>query len=243
MSREGSRALAVVLASGGLDSCVTTAIAHRECAEIALLHLDYGQRTEARERKAFQDIAEHYGVRRRLIVGMEHLRLIGGSSLTDPSIPVSPMDLEAREIPSSYVPFRNANLLAVAVSWAEVIGAGRIYIGAVYEDATGYPDCRPEFYQAYERMIATGTRPETVISLHTPIIHLRKSDIVRRGVELSAPLALTWSCYQAEEKACGVCDSCGFRLRGFHEAGVLDPIPYADQKTLVRIRQSGAAQQ
>jgi len=243
MSVVGSPALAVVLASGGLDSCVTTAIAQHECDAIALLHLDYGQRTEARERRAFNDIADHYQVRHRLVIAMEHLRVIGGSSLTDPTIPVSPMDLNGHHIPTSYVPFRNANLLAVAVSWAEVIGAGRIYVGAVYEDATGYPDCRPEFYQAYERMIATGTRPETVISLHTPIIHLRKSEIVRRGVDLSAPLDRTWSCYQAEEKACGTCDSCGFRLRGFHEAGIPDPIPYADRTAFLRTQQSGAAQQ
>ncbi len=221
----------IVLASGGMDSCVTTAIAAGE-SEPALLHVGYGQRTAGRELEAFHAIADHYQVRHRLVTSIDHLRQIGGSSLTDPSIEISAPNLESSEIPTSYVPFRNAHLLAIATSWAEVIGAGRIYIGAVAEDSSGYPDCRPEFYDAFNRLIATGTRPETQIVIVTPIIHLRKSEIVKRGTELSAPLHLTWSCYRQEEVACGHCDSCALRLRGFREAGISDPIPYADNMVL-----------
>ena len=185
------------------------------------------QRTERRELQAFNDIADFYQAKHRLTTSIAHLAQIGGSSLTDDSIEVSRANLEAQEVPTSYVPFRNAHLLAIATSWAEVIGAGRIYIGAVAEDSSGYPDCRPEFYEAFERAISIGTRPETVISLVTPVIHLRKSEIIRRGLELGAPLELSWSCYKAEDQACGECDSCALRLRGFREAGVRDPIPYA----------------
>lgn len=219
--------LAVVLTSGGMDSCVTTAIAAQENDELALLHVSYGQRTERRELKAFNDIADFYWVDRRLTTSIAHLAQIGGSSLTDRKIEVSQANLESTEIPTSYVPFRNAHLLAIAASWAEVIGANRIYIGAVAEDSSGYPDCRPEFYQAFERLIEAGTKPETTIRIATPVIGLRKSEIVRWGVELGAPLHLSWSCYKREDVACGECDSCALRLRGFHEAGLNDPIPYA----------------
>lgn len=219
--------LAVVLASGGMDSCVTAAIAASECDEIAMLHVSYGQRTERRELRAFTDIADFYQVRRRLTTSIAHLAQIGGSSLTDKNIAVSPANLASKEIPTSYVPFRNAHLLAIATSWAEVIGAGRIYIGAVAEDSSGYPDCRPEFYAAFNRVIEAGTKPETRIHIVTPVIDLRKSEIVRRGLELGAPLHLSWSCYQSEDLACGVCDSCALRLRGFREAGARDPLPYA----------------
>lgn len=219
--------IAVVLTSGGMDSCVTTAIAASENEEIALLHVSYGQRTEQRELKAFNDIADFYGASRRLTTSIAHLAQIGGSSLTDRKIEVSQADLESKEIPTSYVPFRNAHLLAIATSWAEVIGAGRIYIGAVAEDSSGYPDCRPEFYEAFERTIAVGTKPETIIKLVTPVIGLKKSQIVRRGIELGAPLHLSWSCYKREDVACGECDSCALRLRGFREAGIDDPIPYS----------------
>ena len=218
--------LAVVLTSGGMDSCVTTAIAAQSC-ELALLHISYGQRTSARERQAFEAIADFYQAHQRMTTSIEHLAQIGGSSLTDRNIEVSAADLESREIPTSYVPFRNAHLLAIATSWAEVIKAERIYIGAVAEDSSGYPDCRPEFYAAFNRVIAVGTKPETNIEIVTPVIALRKSEIVRRGVELGAPLNLSWSCYQREDVACGVCDSCALRLRGFREAGVTDPIAYA----------------
>jgi 7-cyano-7-deazaguanine synthase len=165
-------------------------------------------------------------VTKRLAVSVEHLALIGGSSLTDARFPVTEADLTSQRIPTSYVPFRNAHLLSIAASWAEVCGAERIYIGAVAEDSSGYPDCRPEFYEAFQRAIEVGTRPETRIEIVTPVIHLRKSEIVRRGVEMGAPLALTWSCYQATERACGHCDSCALRLRAFREAGISDPIPY-----------------
>lgn len=219
--------LGVVLTSGGMDSCVTTAIAARECQKIALLHVSYGQRTQARELKAFNDIADFYQVEQRLVTNIAHLAQIGGSSLTDRTIEVSQANLETTEIPTSYVPFRNAHLLAIATSWAEVISAGRIYIGAVAEDSSGYPDCRPEFYQAFQQAISVGTKPETQIEIVTPVIALRKSEIVQRGLALGAPLQLSWSCYQGESLACGVCDSCALRLRGFREARVRDPLPYA----------------
>ncbi|MBC7931407.1 MAG: 7-cyano-7-deazaguanine synthase QueC [Rubrivivax sp.] len=219
--------LAVCLVSGGMDSCVTAAMADGENDELAFLHISYGQRTEARERRAFEELAAHFGVARRFVASIDYLARIGGSSLTDRRVPVAEADLAAREIPTSYVPFRNAHLLAIAASWAEVMGARRIYIGAVAEDSSGYPDCRPEFYQAFERVIEVGTRPDTRIEIKTPIIRLRKAEIIRRGMELRAPLELTWSCYRAEERACGRCDSCALRLRAFREAGLPDPIPYA----------------
>lgn len=218
--------LAVCLVSGGMDSCVTAAIAHEENDELAFLHVSYGQLTQQRERKAFNDLADYYHVRRRLAVSLDYLSLIGGSSLTDKSIPVSNADLSASGIPASYVPFRNAHLLSIATSWAEVINARSIYIGAVAEDSSGYPDCRPEFYEAFEKAIVAGTRPETVIEIRTPVIHLKKADIVLRGQTLRAPLELTWSCYRSEDKACGTCDSCALRLRAFRQAGIVDPIPY-----------------
>ena len=219
--------LAICLVSGGMDSCVAAAIAAQENSELAFLHVSYGQRTESRERRAFDELADHYGVTKRLAVSIEHLKKIGGSSLTDQSIPVSEGNLAAREIPTSYVPFRNAHLLSIAVSWAEAIGAQCIYIGAVADDSSGYPDCRPEFYQAFQGAIDAGTRPETRIEIVTPVIDMHKSEIVLRGLELAAPLELTWSCYQAEDKACGRCDSCALRLRAFQDARVADPIPYA----------------
>lgn len=218
--------LAVCLVSGGMDSCVTAAIANQENRQLAFLHISYGQRTEDRERKSFEQIADHYNVALRLAVSLEHLARIGGSSLTDKSIPVTTANLTAQGIPSSYVPFRNAHLLSVAVSWSEVIGANSIYIGAVHEDSSGYPDCRPEFYEAFERVIEVGTKPQTRLEIRTPIINLRKSEIVERGLELAAPLELTWSCYSESDLACGKCDSCALRLRAFREAGVRDPIQY-----------------
>lgn len=218
--------LSIILVSGGMDSCVTAAIAKSETDEIAFLHISYGQRTERRERKAFNDIADFYAVKKRLDVSIEYLAKIGGSSLTDKSIEVSEADLNSTEIPTSYVPFRNANMLAIATSWAEVLQANRIYIGAVSEDSSGYPDCRPEFYQAFERTIDAGTKPETKIKIETPIIHLSKAEIVRKGLELNAPIHLSWSCYRSEDKACGTCDSCALRLRGFEQAGKKDPIEY-----------------
>jgi 7-cyano-7-deazaguanine synthase len=224
------RSKAVVLLSGGMDSCVTVAMA-AESHQLALLHASYGQRTERRERRAFEAIADHYGVGERLTVRLDHFSQIGGSALTDSHIAVPERESaaesrDARGIPVTYVPFRNAHFLSVAVSWAEVLGAGSIYIGAVAEDGSGYPDCRPEYYRAFQELIRAGTRPETQIEIVTPVIGLRKSEIIRRGIELGAPLQLTWSCYQSEDAACGVCDSCLLRLRAFAEAGSGDPIPY-----------------
>jgi len=217
--------LAVVAISGGMDSCVTAAIAS-ENFELAFAHINYGQRTEKRELKAFNEIADFFDVKKRLVINYTHLSTIGGSSLTDNSISVSKADLNNKIIPTSYVPFRNANILSACVSWAEVLKAKAIFIGAVFEDSSGYPDCRPEFFSTFEKMIEVGTKPETKIKIETPIIHLSKSEIVKKGIDLNAPLHLTWSCYQNEDVACGVCDSCALRLRGFQQSGVEDPINY-----------------
>ena len=218
--------LAICLVSGGMDSCVTAAIARQENDELAFLHVGYGQRTEQRERQSFDALADHFGVELRLVISLEHLARIGGSSLTDDTIPFTTANLNSSAIPSSYVPFRNAHLLSAAVSWGEVIGASAIYIGAVAEDSSGYPDCRPEFYDAFQNVLDLGTKPETRITIQTPVIHMKKSEIVRKGLDLGAPLHLTWSCYQESELACGNCDSCALRLRAFREAGATDPIPY-----------------
>jgi len=229
----GAQDKAVVLVSGGMDSCVCAAIACKQhgAANVALLHASYGQRTESREARAFREIADFYAVTRRLMVRLDHFRAIGGSALTDDSIAVPENELGApelhgSEIPATYVPFRNAHFLSVGVSWAEVIGAGAIYIGAVAEDSSGYPDCRPEYYRVFQELIHAGTRTETQIAIATPVIALKKSEIVRKGIELGAPLHLTWSCYQNEQEACAVCDSCLLRLRAFSDAGVTDPISY-----------------
>jgi len=216
----------IILVSGGMDSCVTAAIAKSENDEIAFLHISYGQLTERRERQAFNDIADFYNVEKRLEVSIEYLAKIGGSSLTDKKIEVTEANLESDEIPTSYVPFRNANMLAIATSWAEVLGANSIYIGAVSEDSSGYPDCRPEFYEAFEKTIEKGTKPDTNIKIKTPIIELSKAEIVKKGLELNAPIHLSWSCYRSEFLACGTCDSCALRLRGFAQAGKVDPIDY-----------------
>ncbi len=220
---------AVVLLSGGMDSCVSTAVARERHGDgnLALLHAGYGQRTQERERRAFENIADFYGVRERLVVQLNHFRAIGGSALTDKNILVPENEfgapgLHGSIIPVTYVPFRNAHFLSVAVSWAEAIGAGAIYIGAVAEDSSGYPDCRPEYYRVFQELIRVGTRPETQIEIMTPVIQWKKSEIIRRGIELVAPLHLTWSCYQNEDIACGACDSCLLRLRAFAEAGVTD---------------------
>ena len=220
---------AVVLLSGGMDSCATAAIA-RQTHRLALLHASYGQLTERRERRAFEEIADFYGVAERLVIRLDSFAQIGGSALTDQRISVPESGLSPRAgIPVTYVPFRNAHFLSAAVSWAEVIGANAIFIGAVEEDSSGYPDCRPEYYRAFEDVIRIGTRPETHIEIVTPVIAMRKFEIVRRGAELHAPLDLTWSCYQSEDAACGVCDSCRLRLRAFAQAGLPDPIAYRTQ--------------
>jgi 7-cyano-7-deazaguanine synthase len=216
---------AVVLLSGGMDSCVCAALAARD-HRAAAVHVSYGQRTELRERRAFEGICDRLGITDRLVVRNEALRAIGGSALTDASIGVPEGHMIGGGVPVTYVPFRNAHFLAVAVSWAEVLGAGKVYIGAVEQDSSGYPDCRPEYYRAFNEVVRAGTK-DGLIQVVTPLIAMRKFEIVRLGLELNAPFDLTWSCYQREDRACGVCDSCILRLRAFREAGAEDPIPYA----------------
>lgn len=215
---------AIVLLSGGMDSSVCAALAVRDY-EAAALHVSYGQRTEERERRSFFAICDRLGIETRLAVRNEALRAIGGSALTDENIAVPESHTPGRDIPVTYVPFRNAHFLSVAVSWAEVMGASKILIGAVEQDSSGYPDCRPAYYEAFNRVIAAGTK-EGGIEVVTPLIAMRKSQIVRLGLELEAPFDLTWSCYSREDRACGVCDSCVLRLRAFQEAGAVDPLPY-----------------
>jgi 7-cyano-7-deazaguanine synthase len=210
-----------------MDSCVTLAHALADGATVHALHVNYGQRTQERELQAFHDICDHYQITERLVVDISHLAAIGGSSLTDTSISVTQAKLDVDEIPTSYVPFRNANILAIAASWSEVVGATSIYIGAVEEDGSGYPDCRASFFAAFEEVIALGTKPGQRVRIVTPLINLTKHRIVEEGLRLHAPLHLTWSCYQGQDLACGTCDSCALRLRGFAQAGVDDPIPYA----------------
>jgi 7-cyano-7-deazaguanine synthase len=236
-----NRSRAVVLLSGGMDSCVCAALAARD-HWAAAVHVSYGQRTEERERRSFESICDRLEIRDRLLVRNESLRAVGGSALTDSSIAVPEAVVAGKHpagvhptgahpigasIPVTYVPFRNAHFLAVAVSWAEVLGAEKVYIGAVEPDSSGYPDCRPEYYRAFNEIVKAGTR-EGTIRVVTPLIAMQKAEIVRLGLELNAPFDLTWSCYQREDRACGVCDSCVLRLRAFREAGAEDPIPYAE---------------
>src|SRR5579864_8272745 len=228
LSQKGSRA--IILLSGGMDSCVCAALAVRD-HNAAALHVSYGQRTEAREQQSFQAVCDRLRIHDRLIIKNEALRMIGGSALTDESIAVPRAEAVGHNIPVTYVPFRNAHFLAAAVSWAEVLGAKLIYIGAVEQDSSGYPDCRPEYYQAFNQVIRAGTR-EGKIEVVTPLIAMRKWQIVRVGLELAAPFDLTWSCYARQDRACGVCESCALRLRGFEQAGAPDPIPYAAQAVL-----------
>src|SRR5256885_14619994 len=224
LPNERKRAQAVVLLSGGKDSCVCAALAVRN-HETAAVHVSYGQRTEARERRSFEAICDRLGIRHRLAVRNDALSSIGGSALTDASIAVPESHSIGAGVPVTYVPFRNAHFLAVAVSWAEVLGAGKVYIGAVEPDSSGYPDCRPAYYQAFNEVVRTGTKDGS-IEIVTPLIAMRKSEIVALGLELGAPFDLTWSCYSREDQACGLCDSCVLRLRAFQAAGVRDPIPY-----------------
>jgi 7-cyano-7-deazaguanine synthase len=234
MDKNLNKTKAVVLMSGGMDSCVTATIAAQEY-EIAALHASYGQRTEQRELQCFHAIADYFGVDRRLAVRLDHFRAIGGSSLTDSNMTIHDADLASREIPNTYVPFRNAHFLAIATSWAEVLGARKIFIGAVWEDSSGYPDCRPEYYEAFNHVIRAGTKPSTDITIETPLIHLSKREIVKKGVQLKAPFHLTWSCYKDSDAACGMCDSCALRLRAFQEAGIDDPITYTNKPEYARI--------
>lgn len=231
----GEKPRSVVLLSGGMDSSVCAALAVRE-TDASALHISYGQRTESRERVAFEKICDRLGISRRLAVRNDVLSKVGGSALTDKGIavPEAGEKIGAGDIPVTYVPFRNAHFLAAAVSWAEVLGATRIYIGAVEQDSSGYPDCRPAYYDAFNQVIRTGTRDGS-ISIVTPLIALRKAEIVKLGSEAGAPFDLTWSCYTREDRACGVCESCQLRLRAFEEAGVQDPIPYAQQPAVNRV--------
>lgn len=217
---------AVVLMSGGMDSAVAAAIAIEQGFEVAGLHITYGQRTQERELKAFNDICDYYQINKRLIASIDYLKSIGGSSLTQFDIEVEKAELNRKEIPQTYVPFRNGNLLAIATSWAEILRATAIFIGAVEADSSGYPDCRKTFFEAFETAINLGTKPETSLKIITPLITLSKKEIVLKGTELNVPFNLTWSCYKESETACGECDSCVLRLRGFEQAGVRDPIPY-----------------
>ena len=223
---------AIVLLSGGMDSCVCAALAARDY-DAAALHISYGQRTEQRERESFLAICQRLNIQKRLLVRNEALRAIGGSALTDENIAVPTSHSIGQDIPITYVPFRNAHFLSVAVSWAEVLGAEKIFIGAVEQDSSGYPDCRPAYYEAFNQVITAGTKDGN-IEIVTPLIALRKAEIVRLGLELDAPFDLTWSCYSRQDQACGVCDSCVLRLRAFAAAEARDPIPYATLEQVIR---------
>ncbi len=215
----------IVLVSGGMDSLVVAAIAKNECDEIYFLHLNYGQKTEKREIEAFQKMRDFFQPQDTLMVDIRYLKQIGGSSLTDDKLEIKDF-AEKEDVPNSYVPFRNAHLITIATSWAEVIGASRIYVGAVEEDSSGYPDCRETFYKALEKAIDLGTKDETKIGIYTPIIHKRKAEIIQIGQKLGAPLHFSWSCYRNNKIACGTCDSCVLRINAFKEAGLKDPIEY-----------------
>jgi 7-cyano-7-deazaguanine synthase len=216
-----------------MDSCVTAAIAARTY-EVAALHGSYGQRTAKRELQCFNALADHFRAAKRLVARLDYFSEIGGSSLTDFDLEVHDADLTNKSIPNTYVPFRNAHFLSIATSWAEALGASKIFIGAVCEDSSGYPDCRPEYYVAMNALIRAGTRPETIITVETPLISLLKRDIVKKGSELAAPFELTWSCYRDTEVACGICDSCALRLRAFQEAGMEDPLAYRTKPEYAR---------
>ena len=223
------RPRAVVCLSGGMDSCLCATLAARQYETFAV-HFSYGQRTQARELRSAQEMARLLNIQELLHLNIDLFRRIGGSALTDPAIAVPQAAADeatiGSHIPVTYVPFRNAHFLSAAVSWAEVLGAGTIFIGAVEQDSSGYPDCRPAYYDAFNQLIREGTK-DGAIRIETPLIHMRKSDIVRLGVELGAPFHVSWSCYSGESEACGVCESCVLRLRAFREAGAVDPIPYA----------------
>lgn len=222
--------IAVVLLSGGMDSALCAAIAKEEGYELAALHLNYKQKTQEKEYQSFKRLCDHYNIRYRLSVDVSYLNQIGGSSLTDEHMTVDQANLESDDIPTSYVPFRNANIMAIATSWAEVLGASALYVGAVEQDSSGYPDCRVSFFEAFQSVIDTGTKPDTHIEIKTPVIDLMKAEIVQKGHELGVPFEKTWSCYQNSEEACGECESCVLRLRGFKNAGLEDPIPYVKKK-------------
>jgi 7-cyano-7-deazaguanine synthase len=216
----------IVLISGGMDSAVCAGLASQESDKCFGLHINYGQKTQARELRAFNDICDYYQLAGRQSIDISYLKTFGGSSLTDDNLDIDKGDLESKTIPSSYVPFRNANILAIAASWAEVIEADAIYIGAMDEDSSGYPDCRESFFDSFQETINQGTKPETNIKIETPILHLTKKDIILKGKNIEVPFHLTWSCYKNNDLACGKCDSCLLRLRGWNKANLKDPIEY-----------------
>jgi len=226
---ENPKPLAVVLLSGGMDSLTTAGLATFEGLDLALIHFNYGQRTEEAELRAFGRIADHFAVprERRLVVHTNFFSQVGASALTDASVAVPRADLASKAIPVTYVPFRNAVLLSMAVAWAETLGARFVYYGAVSQDSSGYPDCRPEFVEAFNELAKVGTRPETRVKVRAPLVNQTKAEIVKAALEMGLPLEATWSCYARNDRACGVCDSCALRLRGFEQAGVPDPIAYA----------------
>lgn len=217
----------IVLLSGGMDSLVCSGIATQNHENVYALHMNYGQKTSSRERISFDEICNHYNIplEKRKIIDMTFLQQIGGSSLTDDKIAVKDYEGDSKIIPDSYVPFRNSIILSLAVSWAEVVGATKLYIGANYEDSPGYPDCRPSYYEAFNKVIKEGTKAGD-IEIITPVLRMKKREIVLKGKELNVPFSLSWSCYKSSAKACGQCDSCALRLRGFKEAGITDPIDY-----------------
>ena len=220
---------AVILVSGGMDSATAVLEAMERGYEPYFLHTSYGQRTETAEFECARALADEVDAAEFLHVETEHLASIGASSLTDEEMDVGDADLDSEEIPTSYVPFRNANLLSMAVSYAEANDCSAVFIGAHSEDFSGYPDCRPEFFDAFQRVIEVGTKPDTEIELVAPFVEWSKTDIAERGLELGVPYELTWSCYRSEEPACGTCDSCAFRLEAFRNAGTRDPIEYAER--------------
>ncbi|WP_277552848.1 7-cyano-7-deazaguanine synthase QueC [Halobaculum limi] len=231
----GDRPEAVVLVSGGMDSATTAYEARDRGYDLHFLHTSYGQNTETKEFECAEALREEMGVEGFLHIETDHLARIGASSLTDAAMAVEDADMDAEddEIPSSYVPFRNANLLSMAVSYAEANDCEAVFVGAHSEDYSGYPDCRPEFFEAFEQMVDVGTKPETDIDIVVPFVTDSKTDIARRGTNLGVPYDLTWSCYRDEEPACGTCDACAFRLQAFQRLGIEDPIAYEQRPDYV----------
>ncbi len=216
---------AISLLSGGMDSLVSLAIALKDY-EVYPLHVNYRHRTEKKEFESFEKITRHYGLKKKLIADIDYLRKIGGSSLTDLSIkPESGAPVE-NVIPSSYVPFRNTHLLSIAVSYAEVIDAQVIFIGVVENDSSGYPDCRKDYIEQFNRLIMYGSKKNSKIKVNAPLIEMKKEEIIRKGIELNVPFEHTWSCYTENDLACGECQSCYLRLKAFEEAGISDPVKY-----------------
>jgi len=218
---------AVVILSGGMDSTTAVFIAKKKGYEIIPLHFNYGQRTEKKELKSFNDICNYLGIKNRYVIDIPFFKQIGASALVDENIEV-PVDGIKPGVPVTYVPFRNGIFLSIAAAVAEKEGASALFIGVVEEDSSGYPDCREEFIKNMERAVNYGTKPETHIKIKTPLIHLKKEDIVKKAIEVGVPLELTWSCYKEENEACGVCDSCRLRLKGFEKTGIKDPINYKE---------------